>query len=331
MNKNDFKNYLERFRDTPDLTLAKKIYNENKESFTNLESVRTKVRRYRGKVATFYSSKGAVYARDKTFFKEKTYDTNPFKLPESHAESFEPFYLSQSKTLIISDLHFPYQHNKSITLALNYGLKNNANCILINGDLIDFATISRHEKNWKHRSVNQEFEAVRIFLTALRKNFPKARIIFKYGNHDERWEKWLFVKAPEIFDCTDFQLEVLLKLAELKIEVVKDKRPVKIGKLTVLHGHELTGGGGVNVARGTFLKTLDSVTLGHFHKTSEHTEVRMNGDVISVKSIGCLCGLHPDYMPINKWNLGFAFCEMDIKTGDYELDNLKIINGKIFK
>ena len=45
-------------------------------------------------------------------------------------------------------------------------------------------------------------------------------------------QKFLFLKAPEIFDCTDFQLEVLLKLGELKIEVVKEKRPIRIGKLT---------------------------------------------------------------------------------------------------
>lgn len=327
MTKELFEDYLTRFKGLPDLTLAKKIYKEHSESYINLEAVRSKVRIFRGKKV----QNGKGFRSDKTFFEPKTGHINPFNLPESYAEDFTPFQISQSKTLIISDTHFPYQHNNAITLALNYGLKHEANCILINGDLIDFATISRHEKNWKQRSVNQEFEAVRQFLFGLREAFPKARIIWKYGNHCERWEKWLYVKAPEIFDCTDFKLEVLLKLGELKIEVVKDKRPIKIGKLTVLHGHELGGSGGVNVARGAFLKTLDSVTLGHFHKTSEHTEVRMGGDVISVKSIGCLCGLNPDYMPINKWNLGFAFCEMDIKAGDYELDNLKIINGKIFK
>jgi len=35
-------------------------------------------------------------------------------------------------------------------------------------------------------------------------------------------------------------------------------------------------------------------------------------------------------MPINKWNTGFAYCELDIKTGNYTFYNLKIINGKIY-
>ena len=53
--------------------------------------------------------------------------------------------------------------NKSIEVALKYGLEKNVNCILINGDLIDFATISRHERDWRQRTVHQEFEAVRGF------------------------------------------------------------------------------------------------------------------------------------------------------------------------
>jgi hypothetical protein len=57
----------------------------------------------------------------------------------------------------------------------------------------------------------------------------------------------------------------------------------------------------------------------------------MDGHVISVRSMGCLCGLNPHYMPINKHNHGFAFCELDIKTGEYFFENLKIIKGKIYK
>lgn len=317
------KDYLKRFPNTPALTLAKKIYNENKIVFSSLEAARSAVRRYTGGDPRFNLKNHGL--------EPKSFDKNPFKLPESHADPFEPYIINQSKILIISDLHFPYQDNEAITLALNYGLEKKVDCVLINGDLLDFATISRHEKDFRHRSVAEEFEAVRTFLFALRDNFPKAKIVFKLGNHDERWEKWLYVKAPELFDCNDFQLEVLLKLGELKIDIVKDKRPIKIGKLTVLHGHELTGGsGGVNPARGTFLKTLENVLVGHYHKTSENTEATMYGEVITTRSMGCLCGLNPLYMPINKFNHGFAYCDMQIKTGEYHLHNLRIIKGKIY-
>lgn len=318
---------LKKFPSTPILTLAKKLYKENPELFKDIEAVRNLLRSHAGLKGKHNRENIRTNVQ-----REKAFNYNPFNLPESHAHNFEPYIINQSKTLILSDFHFPYQDNKAIEIALNYGLEKKVNCILINGDLLDFAGISRHEKDWRQRTVFQEFEAVRQFLTSLRKHFPTAKIVFKEGNHDERWEKWLFVKAPELFDDPEYKLENRLRLGELKIDIVKDKRPIKIGKLTILHGHELAGGsGGVNPARATFLKTLDSVLVGHYHKRSGHDETTMTGNVISVRSQGCLCGLNPHYMPINKWQHGFGYVEMNLKTGDYLHNNLVIINGKVFQ
>jgi predicted phosphodiesterase len=316
------KGYLDRFPDTPDLTLAKKIYKENPKQFKDIEAVRSIIRGYTRCLKGYKKSK--YYKGDAPLSK------STFNLPESFEESYNAFPILQSKILIISDLHFPYQNNNAIECALQYGLDKDVNCILINGDLFDFANISRHEKDWHHRSVGQEFDAVRQFLKTLRDNFPKVQIIFKHGNHDERWEKWLFTKAPEVFDCKDFELEILLKLGELGVVTVKRKLPIKIGKLTVLHGHEMNGSGGVNPSRATFLKTLESTLVGHSHKTSNHVETTMHGNVISVSSTGCLCGLTPHWNPINKWNLGFAYIEHDIRTGDYVIENKTIIKGKVY-
>jgi len=306
---------------------ARVIYKKYKHIFPNVEAVRTTIRNIAGQLGKRDID---LVVKRGTFEVSRSSSVYEF-LPKSHADEYEPFVIKQSKILNISDLHFPYHDNEAIKLALNYGLKKKVDCILINGDLIDFAGISRHEKDWRQRSINDEFNSVRAFLKGLRKLFPKTRIVFKYGNHDERWEKYLFLKAPELFDCSDFQLEVLLRLGELKIEVVKEKRPIKVGKLTILHGHELAGGsGGVNPARATFLKTLDSVIVGHYHKRSSHDETTMNGNVISVQSQGCLCGMNPHYMPINKWQQGFSYIEHDIKTGDYMLHNHVIIKGKVY-
>lgn len=318
--------YHKRFPNLPTRTLAKKIYDENKLMFSNFDSCRSALRYVRdekGELLRGYKSKYKVDASSKIRIED---------LPQECGDSYERYYIKNSKVLIISDLHFPYQDNKAIAAALNKGLEENVNCVFINGDLLDFAQISRHERDWRQRTVYEEFEAVRQFLQLLRKKFPKATIVFKEGNHDERWEKWLFLKAPEIFDDPEFKLETRLRLGELGIDIVKDKRPVQIGKLTCLHGHEFIGGGsgGVNPARSTFLKTLDSVVVGHYHKSSQHIETTMNGNTISVTSLGSLCNLNPHYARINKWNHGFAIVDHDIKTGEYQLTNYKIINGKIY-
>lgn len=316
------KHYLSRFPKLPSLTLARKIYKENKSFFTDLEHVRARIRYYRGK--------SGDHCRKKLTSKEFLNQKIEFEMPESYALTFDPYIISQSKVLILSDLHFPYQDNEAIKAAINYGKEKKVNCILINGDLIDFANISRHERDWRMRTVYQEFEAVRSWLKELRRHFPKAKIVFKEGNHDERWEKWLYKQAPEIFDDPEYTLEARLRLGELKIDIVKDKLPVKIGKLNVLHGHEMNGSGGVNPARATFLKTIDNVLIGHCHRSSQHTEPTFNGSVIVTTSQGCLCGMYPMFARVNKWNQGFVYVEHNIKTGDYILNNLKIINGKVY-
>lgn len=316
------KDYLRRFPTLPKLTLAKKIFKEHPLQYNSIEHVRTSIRFHTGSLGP----ERRKATTDKSQFNRKT----EFVMPESYALTYEPYIISQSKVLILSDLHIPYQDNQAIKAAIKFGKEKNVNCILINGDLIDFATISRHEKDWRMRSVAEEFEAVRGFLNELRKHFPKAKIVFKLGNHDERFEKFLFLKAPEIFDDNEFKLEVRLRLAELKIDIVKDMLPIKIGKLNVLHGHELQGGGGVNPARATFLKTIDNVLIGHVHRSSQHTEPTFSGDVIVTTSQGCLCGMYPMFARVNKWNLGFSYVEHDIKTGEYILHNLKIIKGKVY-
>jgi len=316
------KEYLSRFPNLPSLTLAKKIYKENKLQFKSVEHARGILRKMTGKAG----EEARKTASTKELFNRKI----DFEMPESFALTYEPYVISQSRVLILSDLHFPYQDNKAIRTALKFGKEKDVNCILINGDLIDFANISRHERDWRMRTISQEFESVRNFLKMLRSHFPKCKIVFKEGNHDERWEKFLYLKAPEIFDDSEFTLEARLKLGELKIDIVKDKLPVRIGKLNVLHGHELQGGGGVNPARATFLKTIDNVLIGHVHRSSQHTEPTFAGDVIVTTSQGCLCGMYPMFARVNKWNHGFSYVEHDIKTGEYILQNLKIIKGKVY-
>jgi len=320
------KEYIAKYPKMTRAALARKIYKENKLSFNNPETVRTRIRYHVGQAGK-HQRKRLV---DKSLLDKKRSSSRYEFLPESHALTYEPYEIKQSRVLIISDLHFPYQHNEAIKLALDYGLKKKVNCILINGDLMDFANISRHERDWRHRSLQEEFEAARAFLSGLRKLFPKAKIVFKEGNHDERWEKFLYANAPEVFGDPEYRLDVRLRLAELKIDYVKDKLPVKIGRLTVLHGHELQGGGGVNPARATFLKTIDNVLIGHCHRTSQHTEPTMSGEVIVTTSQGCLCGMYPMFARVNKWNLGFSEVELNVSTGEYVLTNLKIIKGKVY-
>jgi hypothetical protein len=186
--------YLKRFPNHGDLTIAKKIYAENSLLFKSVESVRSTIRGVKGKINYTYA--------DKSMHKPKTYDTNPYRLPESDEQIREPYHLPKANNnmLVLSDLHIPYHSISSITAAITYGLNNNVNTIILLGDVMDFHGVSRFQKDPRKRSIKYEFDTCKEFLRVLRATFPKCQIYWVAGNHDIRYEHWLMAKAPEVFN-----------------------------------------------------------------------------------------------------------------------------------
>jgi predicted phosphodiesterase len=259
---------------------------------------------------------------------------NPYKLPESYQEERKPYKLpiACNNILLISDLHIPYHDINAVTLALNYGVENKINTILINGDLIDNHQVSRFERDPKKRSVKQEFDATKQFLRVLRATFPDAHIYWLKGNHCIRWEKFLLQKASEIWDDPYFHLEERLRLNEERVHLLDDKVLVKAGKLSITHGHHIFKGvfAPVSPARGAFLRAKQTVIVGHLHRASHHPEITLDGEVISCWSTGCLCELRPDYSPlVSNSQHGFAHITIE-KDGNFHVKNFQIINGKLY-
>jgi predicted phosphodiesterase len=317
---------LEKFPDVATMTLAKKAYKDQPKLFISLENARNLIRYRRGQSG----SKHRKRLIDKTHIKELTYDTNPFKLPESKTEPRETLKLPKSlkKVLILSDIHFPYHDNKAITAALKFGKDENIDAIFINGDLMDFYQLSFHEKDPRLTSIPDELDMAREFFKSLHSHFPKALIYYIPGNHEYRLERYLRIKAPELLDMTEFKLDVILKCGELKVNYIAHGTKCYFGKLLVEHGDKMKGAGGVNPARTLSLRLKRHAICGHFHRTQENTSKIYDGEVIVTYSTGCLCELEPRYLEINEHNHGFAIVEMD---GDnFTVLNKKIINGKVF-
>jgi predicted phosphodiesterase len=236
-----------------------------------------------------------------------------------------------AKALILSDLHIPHHDVKAIELALQYGIDNRADLILLNGDIIDCYSLSMYEKDPKLRDFPAEVRATKFFLAGLRKRFPNAQMVWRWGNHCERFEKYMRMKAPDLLGLPEFEWESIFGLKEYDISLIKDKRVVRLGKLNTLHGHELPTGisSPVNPSRGLFLRTKCSAICGHWHQASSHSEKNLEQKVITTWSTGCLCNLHPQYRPLNLWAHGFAFVEID-KNGGFQVENKRIIDGRVW-
>ncbi len=185
--------------------------------------------------------------------------SNPLDLPPSQEANYKPYKLpiNHNNILLLSDIHVPYHNIQALTLALKYGLENEVNTILLNGDVIDFYAISRFEKDPRKRNFGHEVLMTRQFLATLRKLFPNAAIYYKCGNHDVRYDHYIMRNAPDLLGMDEFNFESLMKLDELNITFIPDKQIIHAGKLTILHGHELGASvfSPVNIARGLFLCT----------------------------------------------------------------------------
>lgn len=302
----------------PTLKLARIVYNDNKLLFTNVERVRDILRGIEGK-------RGKSNRR--IIKQVENRPLNPYNLPSSDETIYEPFKINAKRLLVLSDIHIPYHSVNSLTIAFDWAKKQKPDAVLLNGDTLDFFGLSRYAKDPKKRSFSSELESFKDFITILKKTFD-AKIYFKIGNHEERYEHYLWMKAGELAGIDDFELANIIKARAEGIEIIADKRIMKAGELNIIHGHEYFGSfSPVNIARGLFTKGKVSAMQGHNHQTSEHTEADMNGKITTTWSVGCLSELHPMYMPLNKWNHGFAFIEIDGE--DFQVQNKRIYKGKV--
>jgi predicted phosphodiesterase len=255
---------------------------------------------------------------------------NGFNLPEQEKNDYSRVILSEKRIGILSDIHFPYADLNALNTAVRYLLDWKPDCIILNGDTIDMYHGSDFEQDPRNRNPKYEFDVVREFLIQLNKLFPNTRIIYKAGNHCERYEKKIMQRVPQFIDLEWMTLDFALNHnMPFKVEVIKNKRLIRAGHLNIGHGHELSKGfiAPVNVARGFYMKTKANFIGGHHHRTSEHIEQDINGKVAGAWSTGCLCELNPKYMPINAWNHGFATVEID--GDEFSVKNLKINKGKV--
>lgn len=318
---------ITRFPDQPALTLAKMAYAERPEGWSSLEACRSMVRQILG-------INGKKKAKDKTLFRKPRKAGWSDVIPESlmaagHWKAVE--IAGPARAIVLSDIHIPFHDSQAIELALQYGVDNRADLILLNGDIIDCYSLSRWETDPKLRDFPAEVRATKHFLTGLRGRFPHAQIVFKTGNHEERLLRYLRIKAPELLGLPEFDWANVLDLKKLDIQLVDEKRPIRFGKLHIIHGNEYVFNisNPVNPARGLYLRAKVHAICGHFHQSASHSEKDLKGDVISTWSTGCLCDMTPEWLPLNKWNSGFAFIVVD-KKGGFRVDNLRIVDGEIW-
>lgn len=313
---------IKQFPNTSNRGIANYLIEKYPLIFDNFENTRRMVNRKTG--------------RDNCSVQKETIYTpqNPYGLPDASEvkESFYRIPKVNNRILWLSDIHFPNQDNEALSVAIKYGKDNDANCIVLGGDVLDNTPFTSFlHAPFNKNDVRDWFDMAEQFIQILRREFPNALILWIEGNHDQWYERYLIKNSPVLFGDEYYQLENRLHLSNYGVRYLRQNIICKAGKLDMLHGHTIVKGvfSPVNAARGAFNKAKSSLIIGHCHQTSEHTESNLRGDIITCFSTGCLCTLKPDYDPHNtKHNHGFAFIEVGEK-GHFKVSNRRIYNGEL--
>jgi hypothetical protein len=108
--------------------------------------------------------------------------------------------ITDGTVLIGSDIHIWPNHRTTMQQAfIHFAKFLKPTAIILNGDVADFPSISRHPSiGWeKIPTVQEELEAIRDWLEELIKASPNSRRIWAAGNHDLRFESRIANVLPQ--------------------------------------------------------------------------------------------------------------------------------------
>lgn len=251
-------------------------------------------------------------------------------LPEPVVESYVPFEINTpGRWLVLSDVHLPHHDRRTVESAVDESRKNGVVGVLLNGDILDCGELSTHDRDPTEPRLEEELQAGEQFFSWLRSRLPKARIVWKEGNHEQRLPRYYARNAPALCGTRQLTMPKLIGTEQYGVEWIDGGRVINLGRLPVVHGHEFKGGGGVNPARWLFLQAVSTAMCGHFHRTSEHHEQGLDRRVHGVWSLGCACFLYPRWFRNNKWNHGYAFVDVS-SDGWFGVTNRRILrDGRV--
>jgi len=229
------------------------------------------------------------------------------------------------KILLIPDTHSPYEDKKAWQLLLKAGKALKPDITVIQGDFFDMYATSSHSKDPSRAfQLEMEISETKKRLAEV-KALKATKNIFISGNHEDRLERYLKDKAPELHSV--ISIPKLLGITKDFI-YVPYKEHYRLGKLNLTHD---TGTAG----RYAHYKALDAfqhnVAIGHTHRMGYAVEGNAKGERHVTAMFGWLGDINKvDYMHKIKstrdWSLGFGIGYLDEKTGNVYLVPVPIIN-----
>lgn len=319
---------LMEFPTASNAALGRMLFDRFPSLFSNAEYARNIVRYHIG-------SFGDANRKKSIMLKQGDVVKKTLEIPKSWGKkrAFYKIPKIYNKVGIISDMQAPFHDEDACEIALNYLVNAGINALFINGDAIDFYHLSFFQKDARQRNFKKELSVCRNLLAWIRGKVGDIPIFYNLdANHENRYERYMKEKAPELLSTEEFMIEDLLKLRDFNITPIRGFDHVKIGKLPIVHGHTVFRGtqSPASPARTVYMKMKKSCLASHCHQDSKYTITDMDGKVISCYTIGCLMNIECVEYNQHGHNYmhGFAIVETQ-ENGNYSVQTKMIINGQV--
>lgn len=249
-------------------------------------------------VRNVYARRNAIEARRNISLASDTTIHLPADGVEAHLD------IQDGTILVGSDAHYWPGHISTAHRAFVYLTKKlKPKAIILNGDVFDGASVSRHPRiRWDAApNVKQELEAVVERLAEIEKAAKGCKLIRTRGNHDDRYENRLSMAAPQYEGVGGTTLKEHLP-KWLESYAVR----VNMDELQILHNDH----NGIHAAYNNTLKGGISVCTGHLHalQVTAWSDLRGTRWGIDCGTLADTHGPQFGYMGAKRrnWRSGFA-------------------------
>ena len=220
----------------------------------------------------------------------------------------------RERLFFLSDVHAPYEDKRALGLALDAMEHFKPHVVVVVGDLIDCLPVSHFPRN-PERMLPGGLKGEVDYVGRILDRIEAPRKLYIAGNHEDRLQRYLMDKAPELMAFTD--IPRLLELERRGWEYTPYKESTKVGHLHITHDVGSAGRYNVYKALDTF---QSSIVTGHTHRLGYVVE----GDATGKRQVSAQFGWLGDYSQIGymhrinaqrNWAHGFGTGIHDTKTG----------------
>jgi hypothetical protein len=227
----------------------------------------------------------------------------------------------------VCDIHAPYQHAPALDVTYQLLKYVWPRFIVVGSDFFDFSSLSAFPQDADDAERDDALDAIEApwnaHIAALNRASPTSTLVFVIGNHEKRIFDFINRQAPQVRH-TVWRRFVQIVRCGGRVLWLGETDTVRFGPLRVMHGNRYNQHVAQSLLQDTAYQL--NVMAGHVHRL---TFANKRGDDYPVSAItsGCLCHHPAPYMkrktPTQKWMLGTALAEVNLRGRDVQLSNLE--------